>query len=108
MAHLTIRVPEQHVDQLRSALLHAHARCADALAGAATRYRASHAGLDALEGALIEVRDLHDAIEQLGWTAARPRDDVVLTAHAEAIWTAIDPGAMPAWLRKQLRAPHEP
>jgi len=91
MAHLTIRVPEPHVDELRRALLTVHGRCAERLLDAAVRYRVTHDTLDAIEGTLVEVADLHHALEQLGWTGAAPRSGTVpLTADPAVFDDAID------------------
>lgn len=110
MAHLTVRVPEQHADALRAALLGAHDRCTDQLAAAVARYRAGRRDIDAVEGALVEVRDLHDALEQLGWEPGAGTGDALLHVAPEALDEAIArlPGAAeagglpPLWLWQQL------
>jgi hypothetical protein len=93
MAYQTIHVPPQHVDELRAALLDAHARCVEQLTRELARYRAGQDQLDALEGALVEIRDLHDAIDQIGWARGAQRGGPVeVTLHPEVLDEAI--GAM--------------
>jgi hypothetical protein len=104
MAYRTILVPERHAGGLRRALLAAHARCLDALARDLARYRAAHDRLDALEGGLVELRDLHEALEQIGW--APRRGAVALSAHPEVLDEAVRAVAgaafPPRWLSEQL------
>jgi hypothetical protein len=85
MAHLTISVPRDRVDELRRHLLHAHARQARALRDALDGYLVSHERLDDVHGALVELTDLDEAIGQLGWTATRPPRAVTLSAHPEVL-----------------------
>jgi hypothetical protein len=89
MAHLTITVPEEHVDELRRALLRAHADRAAELRRALDAYLETHERLEDVEGALVELRDLDDALGQLGWAASMPPRHVVLTAHPELIADAL-------------------
>ena len=85
MAHLTIIVPEEHVDALRRKLLRAHAERAAALRRALDRYLATRERLDDVEGALVELADLHAALEQVGWAPGAASGDVVVTAHPEVL-----------------------
>jgi metal-responsive CopG/Arc/MetJ family transcriptional regulator len=89
MAHLTISVPEEHVDELRRELLRAHADRAEALRHALDAYLESHARLDEVEGALVELVDLDEALTQLGWTAADERRAVELSVHPEVLADAL-------------------
>jgi hypothetical protein len=90
MAHLTINVPEEHVDALRRELLRMHAERAAALRRALDIYLESHERLADVEGALVELADLHDAIAQLGWTAGAGGGDRRLTAHPEVVADALE------------------
>ena len=89
MAHLTIIVPEEHVDALRRELLFAHAERAAALTRAVAAYLRSHDRLDDVEGALVELADLHATLAQLGWTASPAAGDLQLTAHPEVLADAV-------------------
>jgi hypothetical protein len=88
MAHLTINVPEELVDDLRRELLRAHGACAAELRRALDAYLDSHTGLDAVEGALVELRDLDTAVAQLGWAPNR-RGSATVTAHPEVLADAL-------------------
>jgi hypothetical protein len=94
MAHLPVIVPKEHVDALRRELLRAHAERAAALRRALDCYLESHDHLDDVEGALVELADLHAAIVQLGWKLTTPPRDVRLTVHPEVLAdaTAAVPG----------------
>jgi hypothetical protein len=85
MAHLTISVPGDRVDELRRRLLRAHAQRAAALRDALDRYLVSHERLGDVHGALVELTDLDEAIGQLGWTASRPPRAVTLSVHPEVL-----------------------
>jgi hypothetical protein len=89
MAHVTISVPEEHVDDLRRHLLRAHARCAAALRRALDAYLRSHERFDAVEGAVVELADLDEALHQVGWSAGREPRAVVLRAHPEVLVDAL-------------------
>ncbi len=89
MAHLTINVPEEHVDDLRRALLRAHAGRAAELRRALDAYLDTHDRLDEVEGALVELRDLHEALGRLGWEATAPPRPVLLRAHPEVVADAL-------------------
>jgi hypothetical protein len=89
MAHLTINVPEEHVDDLRRALLRAHADRAAELRRALDAYLDTHDRLDDVEGALVELRDLHEVLGRLGWESAAPPRPVRLSAHPEVIADAV-------------------
>ena len=104
MAHLTIRVPEPHVAELRRVLLTAHTRCTEALVAAAARYRAAPDDLDAVEGALVEVRDLHDALDQLGWTSPARERSVRLSADPAVFEEALALLGRPGWFARRLEA----
>lgn len=86
MADLTISVSSNLVDDLRRALLLAHADRATAVRRALDAYLVSHERLDEVEGGLVELVDLHDALVQVGWEApgggARP---LLLSAHPEVV-----------------------
>jgi hypothetical protein len=88
MAHLTINVPEELVDDLRRALLRAHAERAAALRRALDAYLGSHDGLDEVEGALVELRDLDEPLAQLGWAPGRCAP-VTVTGHPEVLADAL-------------------
>src|SRR5215211_3800408 len=85
MAHLTISVPRDRVDELRRHLIRAHAERAGALRNALDNYLVSHERLDDVHGALVELTDLDEAIGQLGWAAAHAPRAVTLTAHPEVL-----------------------
>jgi hypothetical protein len=89
MAHLTISVPRELVDDLRRALLRAHAERAAALRRALDAYLASHERLDDVQGALVELADLDEAIAQLGWAPADPPRSVELSGHPEVLADAL-------------------
>jgi DNA-binding MarR family transcriptional regulator len=83
MAHLTICVPEDHAGELRGELQRMFQECA------ATVRRANIAterGLDAAEGALVELRDLREAIGQLRNAGEGP---VTVSAHPEVLRDAL-------------------
>jgi hypothetical protein len=90
MAHLTIYVPEEHVEDLRRELLRAHAERAAALRSALDTYLDSNERLDDVEGALVELRDHHEALAQIGWTTAEPPAGVSVTAHPEVLADALE------------------
>lgn len=95
MAHLTISVPEDRVDELRRHLIHAHAERARALRTALDSYLVSHERLDDVHGALVELSDLDEAIGQLGWTASDPPRAVTLSAHPELLADALRAAGWP-------------
>jgi hypothetical protein len=83
MAHLTICVPEDHAGDLRAELQRMFKECA------ATVRRANldtERGLDAAEGALVELRDLREAIGQLSKAG---EGAVMVTAHPEVLHDAL-------------------
>jgi hypothetical protein len=88
MAHLTINVPEELVDDLRRELLRAHGARAAELRRALDAYLDAHTGLDAVEGAVVELRDLDAPLAQLGW-APGPRGPIAVTAHPEVLADAL-------------------
>jgi hypothetical protein len=85
MGRLTIDVAKDRVGDLRLILLRMHRQRMTALWRAWAVYVESHERLDDVEGALVEVRDLHDAIEQLGWFAPPEEASVTLTVHHEVL-----------------------
>ena len=85
MAHLTISVPRDRVDELRRHLLRAHARQARALRNALDTYLVSHDRLDDVYGALVELTDLDEAIGQLGWSPVDPPRALTVSAHPEVL-----------------------
>jgi hypothetical protein len=104
MAHVTISVPEELVDDLRRELHRALVERAAALRRTLDAYLDTGAPFDDVEGALVELRDLDDAHSQL-LGAAGP---VVVTAHPEVLSDAL--GALlharpaDAALRASIRA----
>jgi hypothetical protein len=107
MAHLTIHVPKEHVDDLRRELLRGHADRCETARLALAAYAESHAGLDLLEGALVEVRDLHDALEQLGWEATSAPSGIALTVHPEVLADALRALAAAGIVVELVPAPDE-
>jgi hypothetical protein len=93
MARLTITVPKELVDELRRELLRAHADRAAMLRRALDEYLVSHERLDDLEGALVELTDIDEALRQVGWTPAAAPQDVEVTAHPEVLADALGPDA---------------
>jgi hypothetical protein len=85
MAHLTINIPEELVDDLRRELCRALVERAAALRRALDGYLDSGGSLDHVEGALVEVRDLDQALAQL----AGPAGPVSVTAHPEVLTDAL-------------------
>ena len=88
MADLTIRVPSEHVDAVRDSLLRLYSGVAEALHRAAAGHAAGHDGAEAVRGHRMELADLEDALEQLGWSydATGPRD---VAAHPEVLSDAL-------------------
>lgn len=85
MADLTIRVPSDHVDAVRDGLLHIYSGVAEALHRAAGEHAATRAAPDAVRGYQVELRDLEDAIDQVGWEYLPVHGPVELTAHPELL-----------------------
>jgi hypothetical protein len=100
MAHLTIIVPEDQADALRRELRRAHARRAAALRHALDRYLESHERLDDVAGALVELRDLHVALAQIGWERTAVPGDVAVTAHPEVLADAAAAAGLRALARR--------
>lgn len=86
MAHLTIDVPEELVDDLRRELRRGLADRVAALRRALDAYADSGGPLDAVEGAVVELRDLDDALAQLPAGAG----NVAMTAHPEVLADALE------------------
>ncbi|HWM12515.1 MAG TPA: hypothetical protein VNO82_24350 [Solirubrobacteraceae bacterium] len=94
MAYLTIGVPERVVDELRRALVRAHGERAAGVRRALDAYLATHERLDDVEGALVELADLHEAIVQVGWEApVRDPQPAELRAHPEVLADAVTAAA---------------
>jgi hypothetical protein len=89
VAHLTISVPKEHVDDLRRELLRAHAERAAALRRALDAYLRTHERLDEVEGALVELADLDEALGQLGFAPAAEPSPVSLRVHPEVLADAL-------------------
>jgi DNA-binding MarR family transcriptional regulator len=89
MAHLTISVPGDLVDDMRDELSRAHAERAAAVREALEAYLVSHERLDDVHGALVELTDLDEALGQLGWEPAGDAQPVELTAHPEVLADAL-------------------
>jgi hypothetical protein len=85
MADLTIRVPSDHVDAVRDGLLHIYSGVAEALHRAAGEHAATRAANEALRGYQVELRDLEDALEQVGWDYLPTTEPMELTAHPELL-----------------------
>lgn len=85
MADLTIRVPSDHVDAVRDGLLHIYSGVAEALHRAAGDHAATRAATEPLRGYQVELRDLEDALEQVGWEYMPAAAPVDLTAHPELL-----------------------
>jgi hypothetical protein len=89
MAHLTIRVPSQHADRVRDSLLHAYGALAEALHQDSTGLP-DPAAAEAMHGHRVELLDLDEALEQIGWTPAdAPPELVELAAHPEVLSDAV-------------------
>jgi hypothetical protein len=102
MADLTIRVPPEHVDLLAGELLRRYAVLAGQLHAAARRQAGGGDALDALLGARVELLDLDDALEQLGWGGGPPGAALELTAHPEVLADAVT-GALVAAAERVAR-----
>jgi hypothetical protein len=85
MADLTIRVPSDHVDAVRDGLLHIYSGVAEALHRAAGEHAATRGTPEALRGYQVELRDLEDALDQVGWDYLPAQDPLELTAHPELL-----------------------
>jgi DNA-binding MarR family transcriptional regulator len=108
MAHLTVSVPKDLVDDLRQVLMRAHAERAAALRRALDAYLVSHERLDEVEGALVELVDLHEAIGQLGWEPAMAYPQPVeLSAHPEVLADALTTAARLRVARLLVIGDHE-
>ena len=104
MAHLTINVPEELVDDLRRELQRTLLERAGALRRALDAYLHRNGPLDEIEGALVELRDLDHAVVQL----TGPPAPVAVTAHpevlADALRTLLHTRPADAALRELLRS----
>jgi hypothetical protein len=89
MADLTIRVPPEHGELLAAEFLRRYATLAHKLHAAAARQASSGDALDDLLGTRVELLDLDDALDQLGWGAAPPGGALELTAHPEVLADAL-------------------
>ena len=89
MADLTIRVPGEHVDDVRDSLLHAYAAVAEALHHSALAHVESRAAPEGLRGHRTELLDLDDALDQIGFEYPPLVEDTELTAHPEVLGDAV-------------------
>lgn len=85
MADLTIRVPSDHVDAVRDGLLHIYSGVAEALHRAAGDHAATRGAPEALRGYQVELRDLEDALDQVGWDYFPATEPMEVTAHPELL-----------------------
>src|ERR1044072_1142285 len=85
VAHLTINVPKDLVDDLRAELQRALLSRATALRHALDAYLDSSGPLDDLDGALVELRDLDHALVQLPPVTVAS----TITAHPETLTDAL-------------------
>jgi DNA-binding MarR family transcriptional regulator len=90
-----ITIPEEHVDALRRELARAHAERADAIRRALDHYLDTHQRLDDVEGAVVELGDLAEALDQLGFRPGATRGDVALTIHPEVLADALNAANIP-------------
>jgi hypothetical protein len=90
MAHLTIHVPKAHVDDLRRELLRAHAARVQQLRRMLDAYVDTQQLLDDVEGVIVEIRDFHDVIEQLGWSPTKRPVARAVIGHPEVLADVID------------------
>jgi hypothetical protein len=81
MADLTIRVPSDHVDAVRDGLLHIYSGVAEALHRAAGDHAATRGAPEALRGYQVELRDVEEALDQLGWDYLPATGPVELSTH---------------------------
>jgi hypothetical protein len=107
MADLTIRVPPEHVDLLADELLRRYARLLGELHAAASRHAGARDALPELLGLRVELLDLDDALEQLGWGGSPPGAPLELTAHPEVLADAVT-GALAAAAARVARERAEP
>jgi hypothetical protein len=92
MAHLTIPIPPEHVDAVRTSVLHSYTVTAEALHAAVNRrLEAADApeAVDAIAGLRVELSDLDDVLDQLGLAPGTPGEPVALTAHPEVLSDAV-------------------
>jgi hypothetical protein len=89
MANLTIRVPGEHVDDVRDALLDAYSAVAEALHLSAVRHLTDRAHADELLGHRTELLDLDDALMQVGVDPGPAAGPVEVTAHPEVLADAL-------------------
>jgi hypothetical protein len=89
MANLTIRVPGEHVDDVRDSLLDAYSAVAEALHLAAVRHLHDRAHADELLGHRTELLDIDDALLQIGVDHGPALELVEITAHPEVLADAL-------------------
>jgi hypothetical protein len=85
MAHLTINVPEELVDDLRREIRRALVERAAALRRALDAYLNGTGPLDDVEGPVVELRDLEHVLGQL----AGPPGPVSVSGHPEVLADAL-------------------
>jgi hypothetical protein len=89
MALLTIPIPPEHVDAVRTSVLHAYTVTAEALHEAVNRRLESGDAIDAVAGLRVELSDLDDVLDQLGLAPGAPGEALELTAHPEVLSDAV-------------------
>jgi hypothetical protein len=89
MADLTIRVPGEHVDDVRDSLLHAYAAVAEALHHSALAHVESRAAPEDVFGHRTELLDLDDALDQVGIEYPPLSEPLEVTAHPEVLGDAV-------------------
>jgi hypothetical protein len=89
MAHLTIPIPPEHVDAVRTSVLHAYTVTAEALHEAVNRRLETGDAVDAVAGLRVEISDLDDVLDQLGLAPGAPGEPLELTAHPEVLSDAV-------------------
>jgi hypothetical protein len=89
MADLTIRVPGEHVDDVRDSLLHAYAAVAEALHHSALVHVETRAAPEDVLGHRTELLDLDDTLDQLGFEYPPLSEPLEVTGHPEVLGDAI-------------------
>jgi hypothetical protein len=89
MAHLTIPIPPEHVDAVRTSVLHAYTVTAEALHEAVNRRLETGEAVEAVAGLRVELSDLDDVLDQLGLAPGSAGAPLELTAHPEVLSDAV-------------------
>jgi hypothetical protein len=89
MADLTIRVPGEHVDDVRDSLLHAYASVAEALHHSALAHVESRAAPEDVLGHRTELLDLDDALDQVGFDYPPLSESLEVSGHPEVLGDAV-------------------